>query len=178
MKMSNVNFDTQKRVSKAWIAVRRLDKNDDRIVALQEVSIPPAAEFTKILQIISTAFGLYSSNIIYKLRNHRGSLIPLNSSIAASSKHLPHVLEVSKVFQHVPPKQRTIPSKSMKIRLQNIEKRIQRLEVILPEIKLKRNEKLNQEIECLNQKLRFLHKRMQVADSRSWKGVLTRAPLW
>ncbi|XP_044038181.1 uncharacterized protein si:zfos-1056e6.1 isoform X2 [Siniperca chuatsi] len=135
-----------------------------------------------IRQIIATTFGLNSSDVIFKIRNHRGCLIPLNNSIPANSKHMPYVLEVAKIFQHVRPKPRTIPmtviNKSMKSRPQTIDRRIQRLEELLPQIKLRRDEKLSEEIECLSQKLRFLHKRMQVADSRSWKGVLTRAPLW
>ncbi|XP_037603029.1 uncharacterized protein si:zfos-1056e6.1 [Sebastes umbrosus] len=179
IKMSN---NKSPHASKAWIALRRLDKHDDRVVALREVSIPPAAEVTVIIQMITTTFGLNSSNVIFKIRNQRGCLIPLNSSIPPNSKHMPYVLEVAKIFQHVRPKPRTIPmtviNKSMKTRLQTIDRRIQRLEELLPQIKLRRNEKLSQDIECLNQKLRFLHKRMQVADSRSWKGVLTRAPLW
>ncbi|XP_068432029.1 uncharacterized protein si:zfos-1056e6.1 isoform X2 [Clinocottus analis] len=182
IKMSNVSLDKSPRASKPWIALRRLDKNDDRVVALREVSIPPAAEAALIFQIITTTFGLNSSDVIFKLRNHRGCLIPLNSSIPANSKHIPYVLEVAKIFQHVRPKTKTIPmtliNKSMKTRLQTIDRRIQRLEELLPQIKLRRNEKLSQEIECLNQKLSFLHKRMQVVDSRSWQGALTRAPLW
>ncbi|XP_070825741.1 uncharacterized protein [Chaetodon trifascialis] len=177
--MTHVSFD---KPIKVWIALRRLDKNDDGVVALREVSIPPAAEVTAIVQIFTTTFGLNSSNIIFKMRNHRGRLIPLNSSIPANSKQMPYVLEVTKIFQHVRPKPRTIPmtviNKSMKTRIQTVDRRIQRLEELLPQIKLRRNERLSQEIECLNQKLKFLHRRMQVADSRSWKGVLTRAPLW
>ncbi|KAM8895153.1 uncharacterized protein AB9W97_011418 isoform 2-T2 [Spinachia spinachia] len=177
--MSNVSVDQSPRVAKVWIALRRLDKNDDRVVALREVSIPAAAEVNKI---ITTTFGLNSCDVIFKLRNNRGCLIPLNSSIPANSKHMPFVLEVAKIFQHVRPEPRTVPmtviNKSMKTRLQTIDRRIQRLEELLPQIELRRNEKLSQEIECLNQKLRFLHKRMQVVDSHSWKGVLTRAPLW
>ncbi|XP_059213629.1 uncharacterized protein si:zfos-1056e6.1 isoform X2 [Centropristis striata] len=180
--MTNVSFDKSPRVSKAWIALKRLDKNDDRVVALREVSIPAAADVTMMTQIITTTFGLNSSEVIFKIRNHRGCLIPLNSSIPANSKHVPYVLEVVKTFQHVCPKPRTVPmtviNKSMKTRLQTIDRRIQRLEELLPQIKLRRNEKLSQEIDSLNQKLRFLHKRMQVAESHHWKGVLTRAPLW
>ncbi|XP_069378169.1 uncharacterized protein [Paralichthys olivaceus] len=179
--MSHAAFD-RSRTLKAWIALRRLDKNDDRVVALQEVSIPPAADVTMIIQIITTTFGLNCCDIIFKIRNHRGCLIPLNSSMPSNSKHMPYVLEVAKIFQHVRPKPRTIPmtviNKSMKTRLQTIDRRIQRLEDLLPQINLRRNEKLDQEIECLDQKLRFLQRRMQVADSHSWKGVLTRAPLW
>ncbi|XP_074522898.1 uncharacterized protein LOC141788013 isoform X1 [Halichoeres trimaculatus] len=180
--MSYYTFGKDTRASKAWIALRRLDMNDDRVVALREVSIPPSAEVSLIVQIITSSFGLNSSDVILKMRNHCGCLIPMNNSICANSKHMPYVLEVAKVFQHVRPKPRTIPmtvlNKSMKTRLQTIERRIQRLEDLLPQIKLRHTEKLNQEIECLNQKLRFLHKRMQVADSCCWKGVLTRAPLW
>ncbi|XP_040896637.1 uncharacterized protein si:zfos-1056e6.1 [Toxotes jaculatrix] len=180
--MSNASFDKSPRVSKVWIALRRLDKHDDRVVALREVSIPPAADVPTVIQIITTTFGLNSSDVIFKIRNHRGCLIPLSSSISANSKHMPYVLEVAKIFQHVHPKPRTIPmtviNKSMKTRLQTIDRRIQRLEDLLPQIKLRHNEKLGQEIECLNQKLRFLQRRMQVADSHSWKGFLTRAPLW
>ncbi|XP_039979632.1 uncharacterized protein si:zfos-1056e6.1 isoform X4 [Xiphias gladius] len=160
-----------------------------------------------IIQIITTTFGLNSPDVIFKIRNHRGCLIPLNSSIPANSKHMPYVLEVAKIFQHVCPKPRTIPmtviNKSMKTRLQSIDRRIPvfyyrfrewrtfclrsnsgamknlaRLFVHLyippdPGLSV-----LSQEIECLNQKLRFLQKRMEVADSRSWKGGLTKAPLW
>ncbi|KAF7662402.1 hypothetical protein LDENG_00236400 [Lucifuga dentata] len=187
--MSDVTFGKSQRTSKVWIALKRFDKNDDRVVALRDVSFPLPAEPTTVRQIITSAFGLDASDIIFKIRNHHGRLIPLNSSIPANSKHIPYVLEVAKIFQHVYPKPRTIPmtmiSKRMNTRLQTIDRRkhnlsthIQRLEDLLPHIKLRRNEKLSQEIECLNQKLRFLHKRMQVADSHSWKGVLTRAPLW
>ncbi|XP_070779055.1 uncharacterized protein [Enoplosus armatus] len=121
---------------------------DDGVVALREVSIPPAAEVTMIIQIITATFGLNSSDVILKIRNHRGCLIPLNSSIPANSKHMPYVLEVAKIFQHVRPKPRTIPmtviNKSMKTRLQTIDRRIQRLEDLLPQIKLRRNEKLSE----------------------------------
>ncbi|XP_058485758.1 uncharacterized protein si:zfos-1056e6.1 [Solea solea] len=179
--MSHSEFD-KSRVLKVWIALKRLDKNDDRVVALREVSIPPAADVTLIRQIIMSTFGMNSSDLIFKIRNQRSCLIPLNSFIPANSKHMPYVLEVSKIFQHVFPRPKIIPTtminKTMKTRLQHIDARIQRLDDLLPQIDLRRNEKLAQEIECLNQKLGFLQKRMQVADSHSWKGTLTRAPLW
>ncbi|XP_034536393.1 uncharacterized protein si:zfos-1056e6.1 isoform X2 [Notolabrus celidotus] len=165
MEMSNYNFTKNTLVSKVWIALRRLDLNDDRVIALREASIPPSAEVSLIVEIITTTFGLISSDVILKMRNHCGCLIPMNSSIPANSKHMPYVLEVAKVFQHVRPKPRTIPmtvlNRSMTTRLQTIDRRIEKLGDLLPQIKLRRNEKLNQEIECLDQKLRFLHKRLQ-----------------
>ncbi|XP_061621362.1 uncharacterized protein si:zfos-1056e6.1 isoform X2 [Phyllopteryx taeniolatus] len=159
--MSNVRLEGPTRVTKIWVALRRLDKNDDRVVALREVSIPHAADMSSIVQIIATSFGLNSSDIIFKIRNQQGFLIPLNSSIPANSKQMPYLLEVAKIFQHVRPNPKSTPmtviNKSMKTRLQTVDKR---------------------EIECLNQKLMFLHKRMQVADSLTWKGMLARPPLW
>ncbi|XP_069014838.1 uncharacterized protein [Embiotoca jacksoni] len=170
--MSNVSVDESPHVSKVWIALRRLDKNDERVVALREVSINAGAEVTMIIQIINSTFGLSSSNIILKIRNHRGHLMPLNSSIPANSKHIPYVLEVAKIFQHAAQEGERGGGSSRNV------VQIHRLDNLLPQIKLRHDEKLTQEIECLSQKLRFLHKRMQVADSHSWKGMLTRAPLW
>lgn len=180
--MCSITFDAAPRASKVWIALKRLDKNDNRIVALREVLIPKGADVAAVAQIFINTFRLTSPNLILKIRNHRGSLIPLNGSIPANNKHKPYVLEVTNSFQHVVVKARTIPmsviNKSMKTRLQTTDRRIHRLEDLLPQIKLRHYEKLTQEIESLTQKLNFLHKRMQIADSHTWKGMLTRAPLW
>ncbi|XP_051919396.1 uncharacterized protein si:zfos-1056e6.1 isoform X2 [Hippocampus zosterae] len=92
--MSDVLVDSPTRVTKAWVALRRLDKNDDRVVALREVSIPQAVDTSSIIQIIASSFNLNSSDVVFKIRNQRGCLIPLNSSIPANSKHTcaPYVL--------------------------------------------------------------------------------------
>ncbi|XP_057715656.1 uncharacterized protein si:zfos-1056e6.1 isoform X3 [Corythoichthys intestinalis] len=146
--MSSANFDASTLVTKIWVALRRLDKNDDRVVALREVSIPQGADMSSIVQIIATTFGLTSSDVIFKIRNQRGCLIPLNSSLSANSKHMPYLLEVAKIFQHVHPNPKSIPmtviNKSIKTRLHAIDKRIQRLEELLPQIELRRHEKLSQ----------------------------------
>ncbi|KAM8877923.1 uncharacterized protein ACB058_003576 [Synchiropus picturatus] len=180
--MSHTALDKSPNVSKVWIALKHLDKDDDRVVALREVAVPPDVHFSQVAQIIVSTFALDSHNIVLKLRNQRGCLIPLNGSIPANSKRMPHLLEVVRIFQHVRPIPKTIPmtviNKSMKARLQSIDRRLERLEGLLPQIKVRHNEKLSQDIECLDQKLKFLHQRMQVVDSHSWKGMLTRAPLW
>ncbi|KAM4583469.1 uncharacterized protein V3H82_007232 [Fundulus diaphanus] len=179
--MTPVRLDQPPRKRALWFALKRLDQPDG-VVALREVSFPSAAQVTTIKQIITDTFGLNSPNVVLKIRNHHGHLIPLNSSIPANSKHTPHTLEVTRFFQHVRPKPRTVPvtviNKSMKTRLQAIDRRIQRLNDLLPQIKCRHSENRMQEIECLDQQLRFLYQKMQVADSHSWKGVLTRAPLW
>ncbi|KAG5831246.1 phenazine biosynthesis-like domain-containing protein isoform X1 [Anguilla anguilla] len=153
---------------------------DDRITALREISIQ--RESATVRQTICGSFGLNAAHVILKVRNSRGSLIPLNSSIPANSKHAPYVLEVVKIFQHVVPRpcinDTTVINKSMKTRLQSIVRRIERLEELVPQIKLRRHEKVNQEIKLLSQKLVFLNKRMQMADSHCWSGMFVRPPLW
>ncbi|CAL8403861.1 unnamed protein product [Boreogadus saida] len=179
--MSRISY-VNKRTSNIWIALKRLEKNDDRLWNLHEVPILEGVDAAVVKKIVSTAFGLNPDNAILKIRNQNGCLMPLNCSILPNSKHTPYVLEVVKIFQHVCPKPRTIGNnvinKSLKNRLQSIDRKIQRVEDLLPDIKLRHNERLNQEIESLVQKLMFLHKRMQVADSHCWRGVLTRSPLW
>ncbi|XP_037831490.1 uncharacterized protein si:zfos-1056e6.1 isoform X2 [Kryptolebias marmoratus] len=132
--------------------------------------------------MIAHAFGLSSLGVVLKIRNHRGRLIPLNSSIPANSKHRPHVLEVTRFFQHLHPKPRTVPvaviNSSMKTRLQAVDHRVQRLDDLLPQVKLQHDDRLTQELRSLDLKLKFLYRRMEVADSHSWKGMLSRAPLW
>ncbi|CAL9701920.1 unnamed protein product [Knipowitschia caucasica] len=180
--MSRVSAEPAPRPVRVWVALKRLYKNDDRVVALREVLIPPKADLATVVEIFSSIFRLDIPNPILKLRNHRGFLIPLNGSVPVNSKHKPYVLEVTDIFQHVTVKARTIPmtviNKNMKTRLHIIDRRIQRLEELLPHVKHRYNDKLTQEVECLTQKLNFLHQRMQIADSHTWKGMLTRAPLW
>ncbi|KAJ8250452.1 hypothetical protein COCON_G00223740 [Conger conger] len=159
-----------------------LDLNDGRITALREIPIQRDFESANVRQIICSSFGLNGAHVILKIRNSRGSLIPLNSSIPANSKHAPYVLEVVKIFQHVVPRPcinaTTVICKNIKTRLQSIVRRIEKLEELVPQSKLIHHEKLNQEIKLLSQKLVFLNKRMQMADSQCWGGMFVRPPLW
>ncbi|XP_039546419.1 uncharacterized protein si:zfos-1056e6.1 isoform X1 [Pimephales promelas] len=166
--------------SKIWIALKRLDLNDNRVTALREVHIPTGAKVTTIRQILAHSFRLDTSQLTLKMRNNRGSLIPLNCCMPPNSKQMPYILEVAKNYQHVNPRPRSIPdlNKTLKSRLQNIVKQIERLEDLFPQIKLKHHEKMTKEIELLNQKLVFLHKRMQTSECYCWEGMLRRAPLW
>ncbi|XP_042562412.1 uncharacterized protein si:zfos-1056e6.1 [Clupea harengus] len=177
--MAKTNCD--KPHTQVWIALKRLDQNDERVIALREVRITRDAEVATIKQLISHSFGL-ASQVTLKIRNSQGSLIPLNSALPANTKQRPHVLEVAKTFQHVTPKPRlvamTVIHKSLKSRLQSAVRRIERLEELLPQIKLQHHEEMNKDIELLNQKLIFLHKRMKMADSRCWKGSIVKPPLW
>lgn len=175
-------FNTENIGAAVWIALKRLDLNDNRIIALREVHIPSGAQVTSVRQILAHSFRLDTSKKIFKIRNNRGCLIPFNSCMPPNSKQMPYVLEVAKIYQHVNPRPRSVPvpviNKTLKSRLQSIVKRTERLEELLPQIKLKHHERLTKDIELLNQKLVFLHKRMQMAESYSWEGMLRRAPLW
>ncbi|TRY64471.1 hypothetical protein DNTS_017154 [Danionella cerebrum] len=168
--------------TKVWIAIKRLDLSDNRVTALREIHIPSGANVANIEQILAHSFRFDASQKTLKVRNNRGSLIPLNSSMPPNSKQMPYLLEVAKNYQHVNPRPRSIPltvlNNTMKLRLQSILKRIERLEELSPQIKLQRQEKMTKDIELLNQKLTFLHRRMQTAESYSWEGMLRRAPLW
>ncbi|XP_056106029.1 uncharacterized protein si:zfos-1056e6.1 [Rhinichthys klamathensis goyatoka] len=173
-------INTENIRSTIWIALKRLDLNDNRVTALREVHIPTGAKVTTIRQILAHSFRLDTSQLTLKMRNNQGSLIPLNCCMPPNRKQMPYVLEVAKNYQHVNPRPRSIPilNKTLKSRLQNIVKQIERLEDLLPQIKLKHHEKMTKDIELLNQKLVFLHKRMQTSECCCWEGMLRRAPLW
>ncbi|KAF4090104.1 hypothetical protein AMELA_G00048090 [Ameiurus melas] len=165
-----------------WIALKRLDLNDDRVIALREVHIPRGTKMATVKQIVAYSFRLDVAQVTFKIRNSEGFLIPLNGRIPVNTKQMPYVLEVTRYFQHVNAKSRdiaiTVISRSFKSRLQSIVRRIERLEELLPQIKQKQKEKMVKEVEQLNQKLIFLHKRMQMAESYCWEGMFKRAPLW
>ncbi|XP_067242871.1 uncharacterized protein si:zfos-1056e6.1 isoform X3 [Chanodichthys erythropterus] len=158
-------INTENIRSTIWIALKRLDLNDDRVTALREVHIPSGAKVTTVRQILAHTFRLDTSQKTLKMRNNRGSLIPLNCCILPNSKQMPYVLEVAKNYQHGNPRPRSIPmtvfNKTVKSRLQSIVKQIERLEELLPQIKLKHHEKMT-----------------KTAESYCWEGMLRRAPLW
>ncbi|XP_047668200.1 uncharacterized protein si:zfos-1056e6.1 [Tachysurus fulvidraco] len=165
-----------------WFALKRLDLNDHRVIALKEVHIPRGTKITTVRQIVARSFRLDIAQVTFKIRNSQGFLIPLNGLIPVNTKQMPYVLEVARYFQHVNAKPRniamTVINSSLKSRLQSVVRRIERLEELLPQIKQKQNEKMDKDIELLNQKMIFLHKRMQMAESYCWEGMFKRAPLW
>ncbi|XP_055495971.1 uncharacterized protein si:zfos-1056e6.1 isoform X2 [Leucoraja erinacea] len=152
---------TQADYSRIWIALKRLDLNDNEITIVKDVWILQGLDTAAAKQVIFHSFGLDDSILVLKLRNSHGSLIPISSKLNVNSKQSPYILEVVKLFQHVVPKPRTatltVISKGLKNSLQNIMKR---------------------EMGQLNQKLNFLDQRMQVADSHNWKGMFKCPPLW
>ncbi|XP_072907196.1 uncharacterized protein [Hemitrygon akajei] len=147
--------------SRIWIALKRLDLNDDEVTIVKDVWISQGLDAVAAKQVLFHSFGLDNSVFVLKLRNSQGYLIPINSELNINSKQTPYVLEVVKLFQHVMPRTRTatltVINKGLKNRLQSIMKR---------------------EMGLLNQKLHFLNQRMQVADTHIWKGMFKCPPLW
>ncbi|XP_072907193.1 uncharacterized protein [Hemitrygon akajei] len=168
--------------SRIWIALKRLDLNDDEVTIVKDVWISQGLDAVAAKQVLFHSFGLDNSVFVLKLRNSQGYLIPINSELNINSKQTPYVLEVVKLFQHVMPRTRTatltVINKGLKNRLQSIMKRIERSEKLVPEIKTKWQDKLYEEMGLLNQKLHFLNQRMQVADTHIWKGMFKCPPLW
>ncbi|XP_067844447.1 uncharacterized protein si:zfos-1056e6.1 isoform X2 [Heptranchias perlo] len=131
-----------------WIALKRLDLNDDEVTIVKDVCILRGLDTAAAKQALFHSFGLEDTTFVLKLQNSRGSLIPINGKLNANSKHSPYILEVVKLFQHVVPKPRTVAmtviNKGLKTRLQSIMKKIERIEEVAPEIKMRRQEKLNE----------------------------------
>ncbi|XP_051868984.1 uncharacterized protein si:zfos-1056e6.1 isoform X3 [Pristis pectinata] len=150
--------------SRIWIALKRLDLNDDEVTVVKDVWILQGLDTVAAKQVLKSqvlfhSFGLEDGIFVLKLRNSQGSLIPINSELNINSKQSPYVLEVVKLFQHVVPKPRTaaltVINKGLKNRLQSIMKR---------------------EMGLLNQKLHFLDQRMQQTEEESGQVLEIRRP--
>ncbi|XP_078086599.1 uncharacterized protein LOC144504728 [Mustelus asterias] len=151
-----------------WIALRRLDLNDDDVTIVKGVYIGRGLDTATAKQVLFNSFGIEDTTLVLKLRNSQGSLVPMNGELYVNSEQSPYMLEVTKLFQHVVPKPRTdamtVINKGLKNRLQSIMKRarllevvhfatmdltvkiaaIERIEELVPEIKMKRQDNLNE----------------------------------
>uniref|UniRef100_UPI00398F7C1A uncharacterized protein n=1 Tax=Pristiophorus japonicus TaxID=55135 RepID=UPI00398F7C1A len=111
-----------------WIALKRLDLNDDEVKIVKDICISGGLGTAATKQVLFHSFGLEDTTFVLKLRNSRGSLIPINGELSVNSKQSPYILEVAKLFQHVLHKPRTdamtAVNKGSKNRLQTIMKRV------------------------------------------------------
>ncbi|XP_062912063.1 uncharacterized protein si:zfos-1056e6.1 isoform X4 [Mobula hypostoma] len=88
------------RASRIWIALKRLDLNDDEVTIIKDVWISQGLDAFAAKQVLFHSFGLDNGVFVLKLRNSQGYLIPINSELNINSKQKPYVLEVVKLFQH------------------------------------------------------------------------------
>ncbi|XP_077977803.1 uncharacterized protein LOC144433373 [Glandiceps talaboti] len=175
----------QIKAKKIWLVTNRLDEGEEVDLEHQPpipITVAEDVESDYIQQVFRETLSLNDANLVLKLRNSRGSLIPINCHIQPNTKLVPYVLEVVKRYQHVQPKPKTVNipnyNDSMRGKLSNIVKRLDKLEELIPELRNTRNEKIKKEMEELNEKMRFLNQRMQQAESQKWKGMFKKHPLW
>ncbi|XP_033636037.1 uncharacterized protein LOC117297022 [Asterias rubens] len=171
--------------AKIWVVVNRIDLGGTPSFerqAASSIQLTQNASSGEVQHAVRKALELQGENLVLKLRNSRGSLIPVNSHIVPNSKFMPYTLEVVQRYQNVKPMPRSVKlngfSDVTRVRLQKIIKRIEQLEENVPELRNRREDKITKEMDYLNEKMRFLNKRMQEAESLKWKGMFKRHPLW
>ncbi|XP_033112685.1 uncharacterized protein LOC117113462 isoform X2 [Anneissia japonica] len=180
---------TEGKERRCWIIVHRQDLEDDDKVTEVDENQPPVAVLFSIMdssaevkRAFRKASNVDNEQLIIKLRNKRGSVIPINGFVAPNTKHMPYEVQVVRRHQHVKPKPRSVKlpgyNVALKDRLENMTKRIEALECYLPELRNKRQDKIDKEVTEINEKMKFLNKRMSEAERLQWKGMFKRHPLW
>ncbi|XP_061177666.1 uncharacterized protein LOC133186430 [Saccostrea echinata] len=174
---------------KIWVHLKRLDQteldsysdSDDHTV-VRSLYLKDQDGFNEVKGRLCEAFQIYEEGIVFKLRNHRGSLIPMKGNIPVNSKSVPYILEVAKVHQNVTPKAKSIKisdqTETMKKRFEDIIKRVENIESVTPDLDFRRKERIESEIRELENKLVFLQKRLNEAEVSQWKGMFKKNPLW
>ncbi|XP_014665775.1 PREDICTED: uncharacterized protein LOC106807825 isoform X2 [Priapulus caudatus] len=130
-------------------------------LVMRSVVLHPGCDSHFVQQYVRDAFNLNEDNLVLKLRNTRGCLVPINSEITPNEKSSPYILEVCNTYQHIKPIPRTLQTSNYNHTLHN---KLQNL--------------LTREMQELERKLDFLNSRMRQADSSKWKGMFKRNPLW
>lgn len=137
----------------------------------------------KFLEALAEQLGLsaFEKGSIMKLRNGRGSLIPLSRWTPENTVTSPYILEVCERHSSVKPSPRkVVPSynEAYQRKLNLFGKRISKLEDTIPQLSHLRNARVSAEVKDLEERLRFLNAKLEEADSRQWKGMFTKHPLW
>lgn len=141
-------------------------------------------EKAKFLEALTKQLGLSAvgkANVL-KLRNARGSLIPLSRRTPENTVTSPYTLEVCERHSSVKPIPRRVDvasyNETYQRKLETFTKRISKLEDTVPKLSLLRDAKLSADMKDLEVRLQFLHSKLKEADSRQWKGMFTKHPLW
>ncbi|XP_041462256.1 uncharacterized protein LOC129258526 [Lytechinus pictus] len=173
-------------LNRVWVIIHRNDLSseiEDKSKSVPRcVILPQESPTPEIQDIFRVSLALQDENLVMKLRNNRGSLIPINGFITPNSKFQPYVLEVTRRYQNVKPMKRSVKINGyndiIKQRLQQIVKRIDKLEQAVPEMKTKREATIAKGMTDLNVKMTFLNTRMHEAESTKWQGMFKKHPLW
>ncbi|KAH3735755.1 uncharacterized protein LOC127851174 [Dreissena polymorpha] len=168
---------------KLWLRLKRKDLGDEECSEVVCIDLKDSQSGHDIKEAILRSCNLYNlQNIVLKLRNHRGSIIPITWNVSANSSARPYVLEVVKIHQNIKAQPRSVKIRSyndtVKEKLTDITQRIEKLEGEAPALKEKRSDKIDNDMKKVEQMLVFLEKRMQDAENVSWKGMFKKNPLW
>lgn len=167
-----------------YFAIKRLDRNEDEPSLVLPVMLGADDKVSEVTQIIRDKLGINSSDIILRLRNYRGSLIPLNGKVTqlSNTHSRPLMLEVVRHFQSVQPNpisfELTQYTEPLTRKLKDVEDRISLLEDSVGNLHENRKDKVHQEISKLENTVNFLRKRIEEAESIEWNGMFVKNPLW
>ncbi|KAK3801739.1 hypothetical protein RRG08_033922 [Elysia crispata] len=167
-----------------YFAIKRLDQNEEEPSVVLPVALGEDDKVPEVTQIVRDKLGINSSDLILRLRNFRGSLIPMNGKVTqlSNTHSRPLVLEVVRHFQSVQPNpisfELTQYAEPLTRKLQDVEDRISLLEDSIGNIHLNRKDKVHQEISKLENTVNFLRKRIEEAELIEWNGMFVKNPLW
>ncbi|XP_056015428.1 uncharacterized protein LOC125677117 [Ostrea edulis] len=177
---------------KIWVQLKRLDEihhidqdeawNGSNDKVIRSLCLGEQVGFNEVKDRLCEAFQIHEKGVVFKLRNHRGSLIPIKGNIPINSKSVPYILEVVKVHQNVTPKAKSVKilnqTETMKKRFEDIMRRVENIESVVPDLDIRRKERVELEIKELENKLVFLQKRLNEAEISKWRGMFKKNPLW
>ncbi|XP_050392986.2 uncharacterized protein LOC126811423 [Patella vulgata] len=169
-----------------WFEIHRLYQTDagnsPKKTEVKNIEVNEDDIGEEIRQKIRSDLGLDDQGLIIKVRNERGSLIPINKRLESNSQENPYKLEIVRRHQNIAPLSRSVKLESynetMKLKLVDIITRIEKLESSCPQLQSKRDEKVHAELEDIDRKLNFLNKRIAEADDANWTGMFRKNPLW
>merc|ERR1712226_509363 len=106
------NMATINKPKRLWLCVKRFDllehENDSPREDTREVTIKSYTHPDRVQSALREALGLQDDRLILKMRNNRGSLVPINANLLPNSKSVPYTLEVVKIHQFIQPKPRSV----------------------------------------------------------------------
>ncbi|KAK2158750.1 hypothetical protein LSH36_164g01065 [Paralvinella palmiformis] len=178
--------DVNKKRVRIWILVKRLDLSendteDKKQPNVTDVYFDTSYTTEEMAKTIRKTVNL-DDGLVLKLRNHRGSLIPINSQIASNAKSVPYTLEVVKHNQHIKPRQRSLKCcrqvDALLVAYNNIKSRTDHIEAAIPNLMNMRREIIINDVREMEKTLTFLEKRLKTAEDTSWQGMFKKCPFW
>jgi len=149
---------------------------------VKSITLTPDINCKKFKKLLMSTFNLKDTSLVLKLRNMRGSVIPMSYTIHENLNVRPYTLEVCERYQNVKPFERTVSlptyEEVLTRKLQSIDNRLVKLENHVPQLPARQQQKIIEEIEDLNDRMNVLDRKLCEADGTQWQGMFKRNPLW